>query len=565
MCVPDDPMLVKDSLGDLLIGSKLYYSNYFFNLNKHVNCKLLCKKKISYKNYDALSYLIKNDYSLRWNIDSIPAGIVKNGKVDYNKELKVGYMKNNKYYIYNHYRFYIKLNKYDEKRSHIVGFELEPFSIRQRDKLGCAIHNHYSDINTDNAIYLNSQDLEELEPQIIDKDEEIAFSYDILFQYTNITFSSRFDHFKNINSKIHWMNIIYSNIIVFSLAGLIIFIFIRAIKNDIEIYNTKVTEEDFIDEYGWKGISGDVFRRPIRCELLCAIIGNGFQLLIMLLYTLTFLFFGLDIPEVRSRMISIMLIIFIFLSLVGGYIGSRVYRFYRGYKWVKLAIYSSIIFPEFCFFYVLLVSWIYKIYGTNVGMSFTQLASIMFLWVGCSTPLAFTGTFLGYSRTSIRLPCKVNPVPTQLLEKPWYLHLKYSIWIAGFIPFASVFIEIIYIMSSIWKNNFYTLSTFLLIGIFVLVIISAEIGFIYVFANLCKGDYNWCWKCFLVCGSPILYVFIYSIYYYHTLKTTTISAMAIYFGLIGIICIIIVLICGSVGIILTFFILLQMYANLKFD
>ena len=45
MCVPDDPMLVKDSLGDLLIGSKLYYSNYFF-LDKYFHIfKLTHEKK----------------------------------------------------------------------------------------------------------------------------------------------------------------------------------------------------------------------------------------------------------------------------------------------------------------------------------------------------------------------------------------------------------------------------------------------------------------------------------------------------------------------------------------
>jgi transmembrane 9 superfamily member 2/4 len=48
--------------------------------------------------------------------------------------------------------------------------------------------------------------------------------------------------------------------------------------------------------------------------------------------------------------------------------------------------------------------------------------------------------------------------------------------IGGLIPFAAVFIELSYIMTSIWKHSFYYLFAFLFLVMLVLVIVCAEIS-----------------------------------------------------------------------------------------
>ena len=81
--------------------------------------------------------------------------------------------------------------------------------------------------------------------------------------------------------------------LIFVLTFLTIVIFTRSLKKDIEIYNTKVTNEEIIDEYGWKQVCNDVFRKPIHCEILSALVGTGIQIMIMITYTLFFAVPGL--------------------------------------------------------------------------------------------------------------------------------------------------------------------------------------------------------------------------------------------------------------------------------
>ena len=96
------------------------------------------------------------------------------------------------------------------------------------------------------------------------------------------------------------------------------------------------------------------------------------------------------------------IIIFVFLGLCAGYISSRVYRFYNGRYWVWMAAYTALFFPGFCFFYVLLINWLYRMEGSNIGLKFSEIVSIMILWIGCSAPLVLVGSFLGYKRRSIK-------------------------------------------------------------------------------------------------------------------------------------------------------------------
>ena len=106
---------------------------------------------------------------------------------------------------------------------------------------------------------------------------------------------------------------------------------------------------------------------------------------------------------------------------------------------------------------------------------------------------------------------------------------------------------------------------FILLSVFILIIISSEIGVLFTHANLCKGDYNWWWKSFFASGSSALYVILYSIYYYFKLKIKRLSTTIIFFGLMTLIAFIIFLMCGACGLGLTFFFVRKIYSMIKMD
>ena len=72
----------------------------------------------------------------------------------------------------------------------------------------------------------------------------------IIYEKSNVAFSSRWDHYLHLqNDNIHWFSLINSALIISILSFILLNIFCRALKRDIDVYNTRVTGEDFIDEF----------------------------------------------------------------------------------------------------------------------------------------------------------------------------------------------------------------------------------------------------------------------------------------------------------------------------
>ena len=569
LCAPEEKKLVQDNLGEILQSSRKYETNYKINMFQNEYCKILCKKTFTSNVANRFKFFILKKYSINYFLDFLPAGYVKFSNIFSNKIKKEVYYKNgipiglrmdDEYIIYNHYRFYVFYhNTTDNEKTQIVGFEIEPFSIEQNDNTNC--------LNL-NGEHLNSIELLEKPYQLLDKknDIDIYFTYDVIFKNSNLSFASRFDHYLQVNTKIHWASIIISSIMILLFTFITVIIFLRAIKKDIDIYNVRVSNDDIIDEYGWKNIYNDVFRKPINSELLCSFFGTGIQLFIMIIYVLTFFYLGFFRQESRGSLLTMMIIVFVFMSILGGYTSSRLYKLLNGRNWIKNLFYISFLFPGLCFFLVIIMNILYKLEGSNISIKFSDLMSLLILWFCCSFPLVCIGSFIGFKQKKISLPCKVNPLPMKIEKKQWFFRIKYAMFFTGFPTFATIFVEFIYIMSSIWKNEIYSfIAQFILIGIIMMIIISGEISIIFIYLNLCKGDYNWWWKSFFIGASPVIYILGYSIYYFKTLEITRLSAFIIYFGIMNLISIIIGLICGSISLLSCFIFVKLIYSMIKID
>ena len=120
-------------------------------------------------------------------------------------------------------------------------------------------------------------------------------------------------------------------------------------------------------------------------------------------------------------------------------------------------------------------------------------------------------------------------------------------------------------MGYMWKYQVYYLASFLFLSLIFLVIISSEISIIFIYLNLCKGDYNWWWKSFFVSSTPSLYIVFYSIYYFLNIHITRFTAIVVYFLIMTFISTIIALVCGACGVIITFFFLYYIYSKIKID
>ena len=50
---------------------------------------------------------------------------------------------------------------------------------------------------------------------------------------------------------------------------------------------------------------------------------------------------------------------------------------------------------------------------------------------------------------------RTNKIPRQIPPQPWYMHDVFFVLVGGILPFGAVFIELFFILTSIWLQQFY--------------------------------------------------------------------------------------------------------------
>ena len=570
ICKPNPLEKEEDTLGEILSGEVIYKTNYEIYMNKNEYCKVLCSQAFDDTKVSNINKIYNKKYVTNWYLDKLPAGFVKYNPVsqersiDYSSGIPIGYevpsgdskvssKENKEFFIYNHYQFIIYIHKQGDDYFEIVGFNIIPASLAQSETAICG---------RTKSDYMSNFNKEKQKNQ----EGNILFTYDVIFEESDITMASRWDHYRDSNQSFHWIGIATSNFIVVILSSVVLIIFCRAIKQDVDMYNLKVVKEDFIDENGWKQVSNDVFRPGKNSMLLTAGIGSGIQLSLMFFFSLLLSVIGFMKPEQRGNLLSLLILYFVLMGFPAGYISARFYKLLNGKQWLKASIMTAIMFPGIVFLGYSIVNIILVLEKSSAAVNFLDILSLLVLWLCCASPLTIIGSFFGVKTKTISIPCKVNAVPTYVPDKPWYFKFRFTFWVAGLIGFSTIFIELIYIMASLWKHQIYFMVTSLWIGAITLLIVSTEISVIFIYISLCKGDYVWWWKSFFLGGSSAIFVIIYSILYFtFSMNVTRLSAMVVYFGLMGLISAIVFLMCGSLATLGTFAFVNKIYSMIKID
>ena len=609
----------KEGITELLTGKRMSYTNYYVFMNQNETCAWACTKNFSEKDIKNYKWLIDRKYYITYYLDKLPSGFQtyynyrmnrkqKMQFIDYFSGIPIGYKEGKKYYLYNHFVFYIKINE-KNKKYQVVDFYISAHSANQSDDQICIKYEKgeitdsdvedgnitLSNNNSSNIVYSNINisskdfDYKSFEQKYKDRiyniledgtkryykiaeEQElklgnIAFTYDVIFVKSNVSFSSRYDHYFSLNGTYRWAGLFISNIVIFILTLGIFMILTRTVQKDLDKYNTNSVINDtiIIDEYGWKQITGDVFRPPRHQKTLSAFIGTGFEVLCILIVSLILSLIGFIKPEIRSKMLNYIFISCIIFSIISGYVSTFVYRNIGGKEWLKNSIITAFFFPTISLTVLGIIRILMTFEKSSASFKLSQMALLCFLWLFVSSPLVFVGTLLSLMRHTIKYPCKVNALPTAIGYKPWYLHLQYFSWFTGIIPFVTFFVEFVYLMKSIWTYQVYYLASFLSLSLLFAIVISSEMSIIYVFINLCYGDHKWWWKSFFVSASPALYVLIYSVFYFLRLGLTRLSAIVVYFLINILISIVVALVLGSCGTLLTFWFVYYIYSKIKID
>ena len=129
-----------------------------------------------------------------------------------------------------------------------------------------------------------------------------------------------------------------------------------------------------------------------------------------------------------------------------------------------------------------------------------------------------------------------------------------------------MFIELFFILTSMWLHQPYYLFGILALVLVILVVTCAEIAIVLCYFQLCGEDYRWWWRSFFTSGSSALYVFMYSAFYFATkLDITRTVPTVMYFCYMGLLSLGFLMITGTVGFVSCLGFVRAIYGSVKID
>ncbi|KAH7284309.1 hypothetical protein KP509_34G048200 [Ceratopteris richardii] len=575
-CRPPKIENAAENLGEVLRGDRIENSPYVFHMRDDKLCLFACKiDKLDDSTVKNIRAKIDDDYRVNMILDNLPMAmslVDSDGKVMkyYEHGFPVGRKgfgegDDQKYFIFNHLSFTVFYHRDSgNMASRVVGFEVTPYSVK---------HAYEKPFNEEKPEFLtcnaNTKHIVDgsQSPQEVKENEEIIFTYDVQFQSSPIKWASRWDTYLLMSDdQIHWFSIVNSLMIVLFLSGMVAMIMLRTLYQDISRYNQLETQEEAQEETGWKLVHADVFRPPPNAGLLCVYAGSGVQLLGMTVVTMIFAALGFLSPANRGGLMTAMLFVWVMMGILAGYSSSRLFKMFKCTEWKQNTIRTAFMFPGviFCmFFFLNFLIWGEKSSG---AVPFGTMFVLIFLWFGISVPLVFIGSYFGFKKPPLEDPVHTNKIPRQIPEQPWYMHSFFTVLIGGILPFGAVFIELFFILTSIWLQQFYYIFGFLFIVFLILVITCAEITIVLCYFQLCSEDYRWWWRSYFTSGFSAFYLFLYAAFYFFTkLEITKVVSGILYFSYMIIISYGFFVLTGTIGFYACFWFVRTIYASVKFD
>uniref|UniRef100_A0A1D1XXE1 Transmembrane 9 superfamily member n=1 Tax=Anthurium amnicola TaxID=1678845 RepID=A0A1D1XXE1_9ARAE len=582
-----------ENLGELLMGDQIDNSPYQFHVNVNESFYLCTTNPLNENEVKLLKQRTRDLYQVNMILDNLPVMrfTQQNGVTIQWTGFPVGYTPNggNEDYIINHLRFKVLVHEYEgsdvsiigtgeegmgviteaekkKKKSgyEIVGFQVFPCSVKHNPE-AMSKHNMFDNIDPVNC----PMELEN--SQIIRKQEKVSFTYEVVFEKSDIRWPSRWDaYLKMEGARVHWFSIMNSLMVIFFLAGIVFVIFLRTVRRDLTRYEEldKEAQAQMNEELsGWKLVVGDVFREPTFPKLLCVMVGDGVQIAGMAVVTIVFAALGFMSPASRGMFLTGMIILYLFLGIVAGYFGVRLWTTIKGTSegWRSVSWSVACFFPGIVFVILTALNFILWSSNSTGAIPISLYFTLLSLWFCISVPLTLLGGFFGTRAEPIQFPVRTNQIPREIPAR------KYPSWLlvigAGTLPFGTLFIELFFILSSIWLGRFYYVFGFLFIVLLLLVIVCAEVSVVLTYMHLCVEDWRWWWKAFFASGSVALYVFLYSInYLVFDLRSLSGPVSAtLYLGYSLLMALAIMLSTGTIGFLTSFYFVHYLFSSVKID
>lgn len=202
------------------------------------------------------------------------------------------------------------------------------------------------------------------------------------------------------------------------------------------------------------------------------------------------------------------------------------------------ALIAALIFPTPLALVFVWVNSVALAHGSSAALPAIAVIIIVTLYCLAAMPLTIGGAIIGRQMSNdFKAPCRTTRVPREIPgEVPWYRLPPVQMFMAGFLPFSAIYIELHYIFASLWGHKIYTLFGILYLAFVMLIIVTAFITVSLIYFQLAREDYHWWWRSLFCGGSTGTFIYTYSFFYFFNRSSMEgVIQGSFYFGYMAII------------------------------
>lgn len=559
-CVPPSgPTPQSESLGSIIFGDRIYNSPIDIRFLQNETCKALCGTTYTPENAAFINEKIQQNYAIEWLIDGLPAASAMIDEYDDSEFETPGFALGYSTYVNddgsiddltpgyfcNFYEILIDYHQLNDAEYRVVGVEVFPRSA----SAGC---------DDTEAMRLSESE-----------STDVTFYYSVRWRESDVQWATRWDKYLHVfDPRIHWFSLVESFAIVVFLTSMVAMVLIRTLKKDIQRYNSlDLDSEDVQDDSGWKLIHGDVFRPPKRPMLLAIMLGNGIQLFMMVGTTLAFALLGFLSPSNRGSLATAIILFYALYGFVGGMVSAVMYKHIGGDSGFKSLLFLTPTFiPGIVFASLVFLNFFLIGSGGSGAVPAGTLLALVAIWFLISLPLSVLGGYFGLKWKIRENPVRTNQIPRQVPDQALYMRSLPSILLSGTLPFGAIFVELYFIMSSIWFSRVYYMFGFLFLCYGIMIVTCSTVTILMTYFQLCAENYHWWWRSFFTGGAIAFYVLLNSMVYWITkLSLAGLTANVLYGGYSLLLAFLCFILAGTIGFFASYWFVRKAYASIKVD
>ncbi|ORC90225.1 putative endosomal integral membrane protein [Trypanosoma theileri] len=582
-CAPPVITTKVEAIGEVIWGDRMQNSLYTVKMKQNTNCMKLpgCdvvknNAKIK-KNIGQLENYIEQGYRGFMSIDNLPVF----GEIHpvflahckaYKKDMQYGHYRGyslgvsractGKTIINNHLHFVISYNTApgNDKKFMVVGLNATPYSIK-----------HDSDGNSCNE----ALDLQHYTMDVLTTDDvrnnkaTVYWTYSVQWEPSDVLWATRWDAYlhsslADSSAAFHWLYVCSSLVIVMLCAASVITILMRALHKDFNRYNSPDPEENQ-EETGWKLVHADVFRVPHRAPLLASLTGNGYQVLSMFTGVLFFALLGFLSPARRGSLLTAVILLFVFMSVVAGYVCGYLLKYFNRREW-RHVFFCGCAFPGVIFAIYSFANIVNWAHGSSDAVPFSLLLTMLSLWLLISLPLTVVGASFAFRQDPLENPVGVGRLAREIPPQSWMNSPTFLYIFPAVFPLCTIILEFNFVLQALWAGQVYYVFGFLALVFVIWIAITSLVTVFHLYYILCYENHQWWWSSFIMPGGFGIHVMLYCIYFYITqLSIRSFASSLLYFLYMGLFSYSYGIASGAIGLTSGIWFVRKIYGSIKVD